>query len=60
VSGNAHLPDVDVAMDFMYGLGNSRYAEFKAEIVNNLTKGTLTPIKDLNKMYILASRRVVI
>jgi hypothetical protein len=61
VSGNAVPPPEDVAMDFMYGLDNSRYAEFKAEIVNDLQKGTLTTqISDLNKMYILASRRVVV
>jgi len=48
-------------MDFMYGLDNLRYAEFKAEIVNDMQKGTLTTqIDDLNKMYILASRRVVV
>jgi hypothetical protein len=45
----------------MYGLDNGRYAEFKVEIVNDLQKGTLTnQIDDLNKMYVLASRRVVI
>jgi len=61
VSGNAVPPPEDVAMDFMYGLDNSRYAEFKAEIVNDLQKGTLTTqISDLNKMFILASRRVVV
>jgi hypothetical protein len=48
-------------MDFMYGLDNSRYADFKAELVNDLQKGTLTnQIDDLNKIYILASRRVVV
>ena len=48
-------------MDFMYGLDNNRYAEFKAEIVNDLQKGTISgQIVDLNKMYILASRRVVV
>jgi hypothetical protein len=61
VSGNTEPPKEDVAMDFMYGLDNGRYAEFKAEIVNDLQKGTLTTqIDDLNKMYILASRRVVV
>jgi hypothetical protein len=61
VSGNAVPPGEDIAMDFMYGLDNNRYAEFKAEIVNDLQKGTLTTqIADLNKMYILASRRVVV
>ena len=61
VSGNALPPPEDIAMDFMYGLDNNRYAEFKAEIVNDLQKGILTnQIADLNKMYILASRRVVV
>jgi len=61
VSGNALPPDEDIVMDFMYGLDNSRYADFKAEIVNDLQKGTLTTqIADLNEMYILASRRVVV
>jgi hypothetical protein len=59
VSRNADPLDEDVAMDFIYGLDNSRYAEFKAEIVNDLMKGTLTPIKYLNKMYILTSWREV-
>jgi len=58
---NTEPPKEDVAMDFMYGLDNGRYAEFKAEIVNDLQKGTLTTqIDDLNKMYILAGRRVVV
>jgi hypothetical protein len=61
VSGNSVPPPEDIAMDFMYGLDNGRYAEFKAEIVNDLQKGTITTqIADLNKMYILASRRVVV
>jgi hypothetical protein len=61
VSGNSAPSKEDVAMDFMYGLDNARYAEFKAEIVNDLQKGMLTTqIDDLNKMYILASRRVVV
>jgi len=61
VSGNTAPDKEDVAMDFMYGLDNARWADFKAEIVNDLTKGTLsTQVNDLNKMYILASRRVVV
>jgi hypothetical protein len=59
-SGNSTPSAEDAAMDFMYGLDNGRYAEFKVEIVNDLQKGTMTPIKDLNTMYILASRRVVV
>jgi len=61
ISGNTKPPPEDIAMDFMYGLDNGWYAEFKAEIVNDLQKGTLTTqIADLNKMYILASKRVVV
>jgi len=61
VSGNTKPSSEDIAMDFMYGLDNGRYAEFKVEIVNDLQKGTLTDqIDDLNKMYVLASRRVVV
>jgi len=57
-SGNAPPTDADVAMDFMYGLDNSRYAEFKAEIMNDMQKGTTLNLDDLNKMYVLASRHV--
>jgi hypothetical protein len=35
-SANPAASDTDVAMDFMYGLDNSRYAEFKAEVVNDM------------------------
>jgi hypothetical protein len=30
-----------IGMDILYGLYNSRYTEFKAEIVNNIQKGIL-------------------
>jgi hypothetical protein len=32
------LTPEDIGMDFPYGLDNSRYAEFKAEIVNDVQK----------------------
>jgi hypothetical protein len=61
VSGNNAPAKEDVAINFMYGLDNARYADFKAEIMNNLQKGTITnQVDDLNKMYFLASRRVVV
>jgi hypothetical protein len=37
-SGNLVLTPEDIGMDFPYGLDNSRYAEFKAEIVNDVQK----------------------
>ena len=47
-------------MDFMYGLDNSRYAEFKAEIVNDIAKEVMDQPENLNAMYVLASRHVVV
>ncbi len=55
-SGNTAIPKEDIVMDFMYGLDNSRYADFKAEIVNNIGKEVMDPPKYLNAMYLLASR----
>jgi hypothetical protein len=50
----------DPAMDFLFGLDNNRYVDFKAELVNNLQKGIFTQPKTLNEIYLLASRRVVV
>jgi hypothetical protein len=47
-------------MDFMYGLDNSRYAKFKVEIVNDIQKEVMSQPEDLNTMYLLVSRRVVV
>jgi hypothetical protein len=55
-----NLEKVDIAMDFIYGLDNSCYAEFKAKIVNNIQKGILTQPQDLNTIYIMASQRAVV
>jgi hypothetical protein len=54
------MTDADIAMDFMYGLDNTRYADFKTSTVNNITQGLTTGPKDLNEMYIFASRLVVV
>lgn len=61
-SRNMSPPPEDIAMDFMYGLDNARYLEFQVEYVNDLQKGSMKVkhIADLNKMYILASRCVVV
>jgi hypothetical protein len=44
----------------MYVLDNSHCAEFKAEVVNDMQKGSSVSLDDLNKMYVIASRRVVV
>jgi hypothetical protein len=59
-SGNTQPADPDIPMDFLYGLDNARCAEFKAKVVNDMQKGTLASLDDLNKMFVLASRRVVV
>jgi hypothetical protein len=46
----AAIPKEDIAMDFMYGLDNSRDAEFKAEIVNDIEKEVMDLPEDLNAM----------
>jgi hypothetical protein len=60
VIGNAAASDADIEMDFMYGLDNTRYAEFKVEVVNDMQKGSSVTLDDLNKMYVVASRQVII
>jgi hypothetical protein len=60
VCGNSAASDADIAMDFMYRLDNSCYAEFKAEVVNDMQKGSSMTLDDLNKMYVVTSRRVVV
>lgn len=59
-SGNAALDAADQAMDFMYGLDDNRYADFKAEMVNDIAKGIMQPPANVNAIYVLASTRVVV
>jgi hypothetical protein len=58
-AGNVELPERDVAMDFLYGLDNARYAGFKADIENDRAKGVASP-QSLNDMYHRASCFVVV
>jgi hypothetical protein len=53
--GNTAIPKEDITMDFMYGLDNTRYTEFKAEIINDIQKEVMEQPEDLNAMYLLAS-----
>ena len=58
-AGNAELPPADVAMDFLHGLDNSRYAKFKAELKNDRAKGVDTP-RTLATMFHRASSYTVV
>ncbi len=39
--GNPEMSDGDIAMDFLNGLDDNRYAEFKVEIINDIAKGAI-------------------
>ena len=56
---NPEMSDRDIAMDFLNGLDDNRYAEFKVEIINDIAKGAMKQPKTLNDVYLLASRRLV-
>jgi len=59
-STNTDMGEKDIAMDFLFGLDDNRYADFKADIINDMAKGIMSQPMDLNAMYLLASRRVVV
>ena len=58
-TGNVELPADDVAMDFLAGLDDARYARFKADLENDRAKGENGP-QTLNDMYHRASTFVVV
>ena len=57
--GNPEMEDADVAMDFYRGLDNSRYADFKTNLVNNINSGAIERPANLNEMYSQASAYLV-
>jgi hypothetical protein len=48
---NPEMSDRDIAMDFLNGLDDNRYAEFKVEIINDIAKGSMKQSKTLNDVY---------
>lgn len=58
-SRNKQANPADIAMDFLYALDNTRYGEFKDEVVKVCRRGLPINLDDLNKMYLLASCRVM-
>ena len=50
--GNITLDAADQAMDFMYGLDDNRYADFKAEIINDIAKGIMQAAANVNAIYV--------
>ena len=56
--GNASMTDQDVAMDFWDGLDPGRYSQFKTDIKNGMTAGSIKAeeaLKDVNKVCTLAA-----
>ena len=53
------MSEGDIAMDFLNGLDDNRYADIKVEIINDVAKGAIKQPKTLNDIYLLASRRLV-
>ncbi len=58
--GNTAIPYKDVAMNFMHEQDNRRYAEFKVEVANDISKEVMDQPENLNAMYVLVSRRVAV
>jgi hypothetical protein len=54
--GNQKLDDLDIIMDFFWGLDNACHATFKADYINGLTSKAIDLPKDLNKIYLLANQ----
>ena len=55
--GNPPMKEADIAMDFFDGLDPARYAQFKTDIHNGLTAGSITAagtLSTMNKVYELA------
>lgn len=55
--GNPPMIEADIAMDFFDGLDPARYAQFKTDIHNGLTAGSITAattLSTMNKVYELA------
>ena len=58
-NGNPRLNEEDVAMDFMKGLDNERYDDFKVELINDISMHKMKQPKTINEIYLMASRRII-
>lgn len=57
---NPPMDESDVAMDFMDGLDDARYADFKVGLTNDISRGAISLPTTVNEMYVLASRHLVV
>jgi hypothetical protein len=49
-AGNVEIPAADVAMDYLHGLDNGRFAKFKVDLDNDISKGVAPP-QTLSAMF---------
>jgi hypothetical protein len=57
---NPEMDETDVALDFLHGLDDTRYADFKVSQLNDIDRGAIEVPSTVNKMYLLASRHLVV
>lgn len=58
--GNPEKDEADRAMDFLEGLDKSRYGEFVVEVINDVAKGSMSPPKSVNEVFVLANTRLIV
>lgn len=56
--GNPPLADEDVAMDYLHGLSNTRFAAFKANLINQLQCMACERPPNIEAMHLLASSHI--
>jgi hypothetical protein len=57
---NPEMDETDFALDFQHGLDDTRYADFKVSLLNDIDQGAIEVPSTVNKMYLLASRHLVV
>jgi hypothetical protein len=57
-TGNPEMEEADIAMDMFNGLDDTRYAEFKVSMLNDINKGSIDQPATLNEMYHLAAQHL--
>jgi hypothetical protein len=58
--GNPEKDESDQAMDILEGLDKSKYGEFVVEVINDVAKGSMSPPKSVNKVFVLANTRLIV
>jgi hypothetical protein len=57
---NPEMDETDVALDFLHGFDDTRYADFKVSLLNDIDRGAIEVPSRVNKMYLLASHHLVV